>query len=196
MPLAARTAGVARRSVEARTRGALWPLAGIMWLLLAMSTAAESPQTETVEPNTDAVSDSDASQEHFYKGKKGLTYDPEGLTNFWTGVRLQTRFDDYPGQNPSDAELRLERDSELDLNRGRLRVGGPLGAEWLGVYFEYDQPSDNLLDLRATLKLGEQLFLRLGQWKSDFNRGRIDSSDKQQMTERSISNYWSMFPWL
>ena len=25
-----------------------WPLVGIMWLLLAMSTAAESPQTETV----------------------------------------------------------------------------------------------------------------------------------------------------
>ena len=76
---------------------------------------------------------------------------------------MQTRFDDYPGQNPSDAELRLERDSELDLNRGRLKGGGPLGAEWLGVYFEYDQPSDDLLDLRATLKLGEQLFLPLGQ---------------------------------
>ena len=51
----------------------------------------------------------------------------------------------------------------LDLNRGRLKEGGPLGAECLGVYFEYDQPSDDLLDLRATLKLGEQLFLRLGQ---------------------------------
>ena len=91
--------------------------------------------------------------------------------------------------------MRLERDSELDLNRGCLK-GGALGAEWLGVYFEYDQPSDDLLDLRATVKLGEQLFLRLGQSKSDFNRGRIDSSGKQQMTERSISNYWSMFPWL
>ena len=101
LPLAARTAGVARRSVKARTRGALWPLAGIMWLLLAMSTAAESPQTETVEPNTDAVSDSDASQEHFYKGKKGLTNDPEGPTNLWTGVRLQTRFDDYRGKIPA-----------------------------------------------------------------------------------------------
>ena len=76
-----------------------------------MSTAAESLQTETVEPNTDAVSDSDASQEHFYKGKKGLTYDykgkkgltydPEGPTNFWTGVRLQTRFDDYRGKIPA-----------------------------------------------------------------------------------------------
>ena len=66
----------------------------------------------------------------------------------------------------------------------------------MDVYFEYDQPSDDLLDLRATLKLGEQLFLRLRQWKSDFNCERIDPSDKQQMTERSISNYWSMFPWL
>ena len=72
-----------------------------MWLLLAMSTAAESPQTETVEPNTDAVSDSNASREHFYYGKKGLTYDPEGPINFWTGVRLQTRFDDYRGKIPT-----------------------------------------------------------------------------------------------
>ena len=109
---------------------------------------------------------------------------------------MQNRFDDYPGQNPSAADLRLERDAELDLNRGRLKGGGPLGAEWLDVYFKYDQPSEDLLDLWATFKLGEQLFLRLGQWRPDFNRERIDSSDKQQMTERSISNYWSMFPWL
>ena len=70
-------------------------------LLLAMSTSAESLQTETVEPNTDAVSDSDASREHFYCGKKGLTYDPEGPTNLWIGIRLQTRFDDYLGKIPA-----------------------------------------------------------------------------------------------
>ena len=102
---------------------------------------------------------------------------------------MQTRFDDYPGQNPSAADLRLERDSELDLNRGRLKGGGPLGAEWLDVYFEYDQPSDYLLDLRVTLKLCDQLF-RAWAVETDFNRERIDSSGKQQMTERSISNYW------
>ena len=64
----------------------------------------------------------------FATEKKGLTYDPEGPTNFWIGVRLQTRFDDYPGQNPSAADMRLERDSELGLNRGRLKGYGPLGA--------------------------------------------------------------------
>ena len=64
----------------------------------------------------------------FASEKKGLTYDPEGPTNFWIGVRLQTRFDDYPGQNPSAADMRLEWDSELDLNRGRLKGYGPLGT--------------------------------------------------------------------
>ena len=165
-------------------------------LSLAMSASAESLQTEIVEPDASVVLNSDGSQGTWYYGKKGLTYDPEGPTNLWIGVRLQTRFDDYPGQNPSAADLRLERDSELDLNRGRLKGGGPLGAEWLDVYFEYDQPSGYLLDLRATLQLGEQLFLRVGQWKSDFNRERIDSSGKQQVTVRSISNYCSILLWL
>ena len=82
-------------------------------LLLATSTSAESLQTETVEPDADEVSDSDASLESWYYGKKGLTYDPEGSTNLWIGIRLQTRFDDYPGQNSSAADLLLERDSEL-----------------------------------------------------------------------------------
>jgi len=58
------------------------------------------------------------------------------------------------------------------------------------VYVEYDQPGDYLLGLRATLKLGDQLFLRVMQWKPNFNRGGIDTSDSQQMIERSISNYW------
>ena len=60
----------------------------------------------------------------------------------------------------------------------------------MDVYFEYDRPGDYLLDLRATLKLGDQLFLRVVQWKSDFNLVGIDSSERQQMTERSIFNYW------
>ena len=65
-------------------------------LLLAMSASAESLQTQTVEPDADTVSGSDASQETFYYGKKGLTYDPEGSTNLWIGIRLQTRFDGLP----------------------------------------------------------------------------------------------------
>jgi len=196
LPLAAQAAGAAHCRSNAITHGRCWLPVGMVCLSLAMSASAESLQTEIVEPDASVVLNSDGSQGTWYYGKRGLTYDPEGPTNLWIGVRLQTRFDDYPGQNPSAADLRLERDSELDLNRGRLKGGGPLGAEWLDVYFEYDQPSGYLLDLRATLQVGEQLFLRIGQWKSDFNRERIDSSGKQQVTVRSISNYCSMLIWL
>ena len=57
-------------------------------LSLAMSASAESLQIETVELDTSAVSDSDAAQETWYYGKKGLTYDPDGPTNLWIGLRL------------------------------------------------------------------------------------------------------------
>ena len=35
----------------------------VVWLPLAMSVSVESPQKENVEPNSDEVTDSDASQE-------------------------------------------------------------------------------------------------------------------------------------
>ena len=164
LPSAARGAGAAYCPSNAITLGSFWLLVGILWLSLVMSLPAESLQTGIVEPNASLVSNSDASEEIWHYGKKGLIYGPEGPTNLWIGIRLQAWFDDDPGQDPSDADLRLERDSNPEPNRGRLRGGGLFGAKWLDVYFEYDKPSGYLLDLRATLKLGEQLFLRLGQW--------------------------------
>ena len=79
--LAARTAGASRRLSKKPAQGGPWLLAGVVWLSLAMSAMAESLQTETMEPDASAVSDSDASREPWYYGKKGLTYDPEGSTN-------------------------------------------------------------------------------------------------------------------
>ena len=61
----------------------------------------------------------------------------EGRTTLWIGTRLQTQFDGYPRENPSASDIRLEQDSELDLNRGRLKGRGPFGAK-CRVYFEYD----------------------------------------------------------
>lgn len=154
------------------------------WLSLVMSASPEFLQTENVESDADAVSDSDVSQETWYPGEKRADLRSEGRTNLWIGIRLQSRFDGYPSQNPSATGLRLERDSELDLNRGCLKGTGPLGPEWLDVYFEYDQSGNYLFDLRATLKRGDQLFLRVVQWESNFNREGIDFLDGQQMTER------------
>ena len=63
-------------------------------------------------------------------------------------------------------------------------------AEWFRIYSEYDFESDTLLDYRATATYEGWLSFRVGQWKSEYNRERIDSSGKQQLVERSLSNYW------
>jgi len=173
LPFAVWTAGAVRRPSAACAHEGRWLLAGMMWLSLVMSASAESLETENVESDADAVSDSDVSQETRHSGEKKADLRSGGRTNLWIGIRLQTRFDGYPSQNPSATDLRPERDSKLDLNRGCLKGTGPLGAEWLDVYFENDPPGNYLLDLRAALKLGDHLFLHVVQWKSDFNRGAL-----------------------
>ena len=47
-----------------------------------------------------------------------------------------------------------------------------------------------MLDLRATYAFADWLKIRVGQWKSEFNRERIDSSGKQQFVERSVVTPW------
>ena len=162
----------------------------VLGALFAGPVSADASPTATVSADSESRASNASWPRNWHYGKKGLTFDPEGPTALWFGIRLQTRFDDYPGQNPSADDLRLDRESELDLNRGRLKGGGTLAADWFDVYFEYDQPRNALLDFRTTFKLNDALSLRIGQWKSDYNRERVDSSGKQQLVERSISNYW------
>ena len=61
---------------------------------------------------------------------------------------------------------------------------------WLAAYGEYDLVGSKWLDYRATVSVAPWLDIRVGQWKSEFSRERINSSGKQQLVERSISNYW------
>jgi len=170
-------------------------LSGISPLALAQLEPAQE-----AKPGDDAVAlneeeqhreDDDLPERSSWRyGKKGLEFDPEGPTALWLGFRLQTRLDTFPTSPVAAQDLRLDVDTELELNRARIKGGGTLFFDWLDVYFEYDQQIPALLDLRTTLKFGNGLALRLGQWKSDFNRERIDSSGNMQLVERSLSNYW------
>ena len=139
----------------------------VLGALFAGPVSADASPTATVSADSESRASNASWSRNWHYGKKGLTFDPEGPTALWIGIRLQTRFDDYPGQNPSADDLRLDRESELDLNRGRLKGGGTFAADWFNVYFEYDQPRNALLDFRTTFKLSDALSLRIGQWKSD-----------------------------
>jgi phosphate-selective porin OprO/OprP len=127
----------------------------------------------------------------FSYGKQGWQFDDGTGNNFlWFGVRAQTRWSDtkfdaqeLPGEPNTSS-------SELAVNRGRLKLGGHLIRPAFAVYTEYDLVDSRLLDLRATYKFADSLSIRIGQWKSEFNRERIDSSGKQQFVERSVVTPW------
>jgi hypothetical protein len=142
----------------------------------------------------DAHADESTSAERpdrFSYGEQGLQFDDGTGNNFlWFGVRVQTRWantrvaqDELPGDPISES-------SEVGLNRGRLKLGGHLFRPSFEVYSEYDFVDNRLLDLRATYKFADGLSIRIGQWKSEFNRERIDSSGKQQFVERSVVTPW------
>ena len=138
-----------------------------------------------------AVPEEGTPSSRFSYGKQGLQYDDGTGNNFlWFGVRVQTRWfgsrvteDELPGAPISES-------AELSINRARLKLGGHLVRPEFTVYSEYDLVGERLLDLRATYKFADWLSIRVGQWKSEFNRERIDSSGKQQFVERSVATPW------
>ena len=127
----------------------------------------------------------------FSYGKQGLQFDDGTGNNFlWFGVRLQTRWANSHVTQDALPGSPVSSDSEFAVNRGRLKLGGHLFSPAFTVYSEYDIVDNRLLDLRATYKFHDWLSVRIGQWKSEFNRERIDSSGKQQFVERSVVTPW------
>lgn len=129
--------------------------------------------------------------ERFSYGKQGLQFDDGTGDNFlWFGVRLQTRWANENVKQDALPGSPVNSTSELGLNRGRLKLGGHVVSPRFTIYSEYDIVDSRLLDLRATYRFADWLSVRVGQWKSEFNRERIDSSGKQQFVERSVVTPW------
>ncbi len=138
----------------------------------------------------DSLFNAEWSQNWSYGGK-GIEYNPaDSDTALWIGLRFQTRYDTRPGDLRTPADLISSGDQGFDLRRGRIKGGGDLFRDWLHVYLEHDFASDTFLDYRVTTTWRGFLSFRIGQWKSEFNRERVDSSGRQQLVERSITNYW------
>ncbi len=105
------------------------------------------------------------------------------------GGRLQFRFATPSDQNPlSYDEVFDTTEPVFKINRARLKVGGNAFKPYLEYYFEYELSQSNLLDFRVMFKKWKEMSIKIGQWKTYFNRERVISSGKQQMVERSIIN--------
>jgi phosphate-selective porin len=101
--------------------------------------------------------------------------------------RLQFRFATPGDQDPlSFDELYNDSNSVFKINRARLKVGGHAFQPYLKYYFEYELSQGNLLDFRLMFTKWKGFNIKVGQWKTYYNRERVISSGKQQMVDRSI----------
>lgn len=114
---------------------------------------------------------------------------PETGSYLWAGLRFQLRYSNRVDDPLIPDDLRKEGDEDFNINRARYKIGAGIG-EHFTAYHEYDLRNGRLLDFRGTWTPSDLFQLRVGQWKAEFNRERIDSSGKQQFAERSIATYW------
>lgn len=136
-----------------------------------------------------------------YHHKKGFHFESQD-GRFSTNLqwRAQMRFTTPDRSDPTrDSDFSGTKESNFELRRVRMKIGGH-GYKYVKYYFEIDlQPSrsvDNdaarassrVLDWRIDVQPYEWLGFRVGQWKINYNRERVDSSGRQQFVERSIVN--------
>ncbi len=123
------------------------------------------------------------------KGSKGIEFQSrDNKYLLQIEVRGQFRFSFPYDQDPvtlNDFDPANDKGS-LKVNRARLKVGGHSFQPWLKYYFEYELAATNLLDFRVMVEKLPYLKIKVGQWKSQYNRERIISSGKQQSVERSL----------
>lgn len=165
--------------------------------------AIEADKAEVKTKVDEAVKAADAFPVTVGHGKKGFTMatkDGNWKTNLQWRAQLRAT-------TPTTGDPRQLSDFSPESNkttfearRLRMKIGGHGFQPWLGYYFEVDlQPtrdsddgssnaSARVIDWRITLDKYKEAGLRVGQWKIDYNRERVDSSGRQQFVERSIAN--------
>lgn len=135
-------------------------------------------------------------------GSKGFrleTRDGNWQTNLqW---RFQFRLTWPTSGDPRQVDdFAADEEITFEARRLRMKIGGHGYRPWLKYYFEIDlQPtrdaddsntsaSARVIDWRVDVAKWKQFEARVGQWKIEYNRERVDSSGRQEFVERSIVN--------
>lgn len=135
-----------------------------------------------------------------YPGFKMTTAD--GLFSTKLVWRAQLRYTHPNRSDPRSVGNFTTREdvSNFEARRLRMKIGGHGYKKWIKYYFEVDlQPSRDfddsaasssarVIDYRIDVQPIDEIGFRVGQWKINYNRERVDSSGRQTFVERSIVN--------
>jgi phosphate-selective porin len=163
----------------------------------------------TVDPSTSAEVEAEVARQIEAKTPVKASYGSRGFRletrdgNWQTNLQWRAQF---RYSNPTNSDPRQIDDfekagtSSFEPRRLRMKIGGHGYKPWLKYYFEVDlQPARDVdadavtsgarvIDWRVDVAKWNWGGIRLGQWKVDLNRERVDSSGRQQFVERSIVN--------
>ena len=116
-------------------------------------------------------------------GGDGQTFQLKDSQSWQFGGRVQLQHLFNPDMGSGDETTR----SGFRMRRGRLWVKAKLTA-WVSAKLQISvrDKSPSVLDLEARLKLGEQGYFRLGQFKVPVWREELRSSSKLLLVERSL----------
>jgi phosphate-selective porin len=158
---------------------AKWSLLPVALLVAAHCAAQDVENADTIPPRS----------ENQHSSKGFILATPDGKYELQLAARLQFRFTTPFDQDPlTYDDFSDQGTTAFKVNRARLKIGGHAYEPWLKYYFEYEMGRGNLLDLRVMVERYKGLSLKVGQWKTQYNRERMISSGEQQMVERSLIN--------
>ncbi|GGZ69535.1 OprO/OprP family phosphate-selective porin [Algibacter mikhailovii] len=153
--------------------------------ILGLSLLLVTPSLLAQEDKTADTQQKKIDIEYTNKGFQFKTVDNKHLLHIES--RLQFRFATPGDQNPLNYDDIYATDNTVfKINRARLKIGGHAFQPYLKYYFEYELAQGNLLDFRMMFNKWKAFNIKVGQWKTYYNRERVISSGKQQMVERSI----------
>ena len=156
------------------------------WHPLLIVLCLSSLGISTVLAQKDSVPAPRVNLDYTEKGFQLETSDRDFLLHLES--RLQFRFADPGDQNPLTLDDLEEDKPVFKINRARLKVGGHAFSPNLKYYWEYELAQGNLLDFRVMFEKFQGFNIKVGQWKTFFNRERVISSGAQQLADRSIIN--------
>ena len=176
--------------------------------LKALEDKIEVLQKERLALNTNSLNLVDkvvsAEDEPYLKVKYNYPgfklYTSDGLFSTKLVWRAQMRYTHPNRSDPRSVGNFTTREdvSNFELRRVRMKIGGHGYKKWIKYYFEVDlQPSRGVtsgndrarvIDWRIDVQPYDEIGFRVGQWKINYNRERVDSSGRQTFVERSIVN--------
>lgn len=161
----------------------------VVLTVLFISSAVAGPGSIYSETEKDSLQ-KDLSQFRLTYGDKGWQFKSNsGRYLIHIESRLQFRYAFPFDSDPvSFEDFGKDNQQILKINRARLKIGGNVFESWLEYYWEYELAAGNLLDFRMMVEKYPWLKIKIGQWKVHYNRERVISSGKQQMTDRSLIN--------